>query len=189
MKAIISQLGRIMKEARFDAREFQRILMRTEAYQRAATVSVYQGWGHPWTFSPQPRLRRMTAEQAWDSIVRLGDVTNPASPLAAQLPQSLPFSHPLRILGRGSREWNDDSAPAISFALCRWMLNGEIIHHSAEVAARANPDVESLFLATLSRRPTENEASAAKRHLAAYPGDLASIAQALINTSEFLFIR
>ena len=57
-----------MKQAKFDLREFQRILFNSAAYQRQASESpenlnAYHFQG--------PVLRRMSAEQAWDSIVTL----------------------------------------------------------------------------------------------------------------------
>lgn len=57
-----------MKQSKFDLREFQRILFNSAAYQRQASempenLSAYHFQG--------PTLRRMSAEQAWDSIVAL----------------------------------------------------------------------------------------------------------------------
>ena len=180
-------LGQVLRETGFDARKFQHILMRTDAYQRAALVSVSRGYGYPPEIQPQPRMRRMTAEQAWDSISRLADSSE--MPKAISLPQALSYTHPLRILGRGAREWTDDSAPAISYALTRWMLNSDQVRHAAENVAQKNPGIEPLFLAVLSRRPFVGEIQAARRHLEAHPGDLTSIAHSLICTGEFLFTR
>ncbi len=57
-----------MKQAKFDLREFQRILFNTAAYQRQACTAPED----PKTFRFQgPTLRRMSAEQGWDSIVTL----------------------------------------------------------------------------------------------------------------------
>ena len=57
-----------MKQAKFDLREFQRILFNTAAYQRQASEAPED----PKTYRfPGPVLRRMSAEQAWDSIVTL----------------------------------------------------------------------------------------------------------------------
>jgi len=53
----------------FDMREFIRILVSTDAYQRRAVV-YDPASGVPFRF-PAPALRRMTAEQLWDSIVTL----------------------------------------------------------------------------------------------------------------------
>jgi hypothetical protein len=57
-----------MKQAKFDLREFQRILFNTATYQRQASESPE----NPGTYHFQgPVLRRMSSEQAWDSMVTL----------------------------------------------------------------------------------------------------------------------
>lgn len=65
---LLAQISTYMKQAKFDLREFQRILFHTAAYQRQASRMpdkpkeyLFQG----------PVIRRMSAEQAWDSIVTL----------------------------------------------------------------------------------------------------------------------
>lgn len=55
----------------FDLREFQRILFNTRAYQAKANSTPPIGDIDDYLFSG-PILRRMTAEQAWDSILFLG---------------------------------------------------------------------------------------------------------------------
>jgi hypothetical protein len=65
---LLGLISTYMKQAKFDLREFQRILFNSAAYQRQASESpenlnAYQFQG--------PTLRRMSAEQAWDSIVTL----------------------------------------------------------------------------------------------------------------------
>jgi hypothetical protein len=61
-------LAQLMKDVEFDLREFQRVVLNTRAYQRQ--VSVTPPEGEDFRF-PGPLLRRMTAEQTWDSIVLL----------------------------------------------------------------------------------------------------------------------
>jgi hypothetical protein len=58
-----------MIRLKFDTKEFLRILYNTDAYQRQASVDEV-GPGDPYHF-PGPMLRRMTAEQAWDSFITL----------------------------------------------------------------------------------------------------------------------
>ena len=58
-----------MKRLNFDMKEYQRILYNTQAYQRQAFAEETNG-GEPYHFTG-PLLRRMTAEQAWDSILTL----------------------------------------------------------------------------------------------------------------------
>ncbi len=65
---LLAQLTTFMKQAKFDLREFQRILFHTAAYQRQASQTP----DNPKEYRfPGPVVRRMSAEQAWDSIVTL----------------------------------------------------------------------------------------------------------------------
>jgi hypothetical protein len=66
---LLAHLTEEMKRVKFDLREFQRIVFNTQAYQRQASVTPDLGQG-PYLF-PGPLLRRMTAEQAWDSVLTL----------------------------------------------------------------------------------------------------------------------
>ncbi len=68
--ALLLLLGQVMVKADFDLREFQRVLFNTKAYQAKASVSPPIGDIDKYLF-PGPVLRRMTAEQAWDSILAL----------------------------------------------------------------------------------------------------------------------
>jgi hypothetical protein len=66
---LLAQLAAEMRRVKFSLREFQRIVFNTQAYQRQASVTPDLGKG-PYLF-PGPLLRRMTAEQAWDSVLTL----------------------------------------------------------------------------------------------------------------------
>jgi hypothetical protein len=67
-KELLNQITMYMKQAQFDLREFQRILFHTAAYQRRASQMPED----PKTYRfAGPIIRRMSAEQAWDSIVTL----------------------------------------------------------------------------------------------------------------------
>jgi hypothetical protein len=66
---LLAHLAAEMKRVGFDLREFQRILFNSTAYQRQASVTPDLGDG-PYLF-PGPLLRRMTAEQTWDSVLTL----------------------------------------------------------------------------------------------------------------------
>ena len=58
-----------MRRLNFDLRAFMRLLCNTETYQREAVTRELSP-GEPY-YVPGPILRRMTAEQAWDSCVTL----------------------------------------------------------------------------------------------------------------------
>ncbi len=75
--ALLAHLATIIKAGRFDLREFQRVLFNSQTYQRAASASPDLEKG-PYLF-PGPLLRRMSAEQVWDSLMVLSagpDVDN-----------------------------------------------------------------------------------------------------------------
>ncbi len=65
--ALLTHLAAIVKAGRFDLREFHRVIFNSQTYQRAASLTPDLEKG-PYLF-PGPILRRMTAEQAWDSIL------------------------------------------------------------------------------------------------------------------------
>ncbi|GEP43047.1 DUF1549 domain-containing protein [Brevifollis gellanilyticus] len=67
--ALIHHLANEMVRLKFDLRAFMRLLCNTQTYQREA-VTAELAMGQPFYF-PGPILRRMTAEQAWDSCVTL----------------------------------------------------------------------------------------------------------------------
>ena len=65
---LLEFLGQLMRDVDFDLREFQRVILNTKTYQQQ--VSMTPPEGEDFRF-PGPLLRRMTAEQTWDSIVLL----------------------------------------------------------------------------------------------------------------------
>lgn len=67
--ALLQHLANEMVRLKFDIRAFMRLLCNTQTYQREA-VTAELAMGEPFYF-PGPTLRRMTAEQAWDSCVTL----------------------------------------------------------------------------------------------------------------------
>jgi Protein of unknown function (DUF1549)/Protein of unknown function (DUF1553)/SLA1 homology domain 1, SHD1 len=66
---LLYHLSKEMVRLKFDIRSFMRLLCNTQAYQREAITKQITP-GEPYYF-PGPVLRRMTAEQAWDSCVTL----------------------------------------------------------------------------------------------------------------------
>ncbi len=66
---LLGHLANEMVRLKFDLRAFMRLLCNTQTYQREAITKQVVA-GEPYYF-PGPTLRRMTAEQAWDSCVTL----------------------------------------------------------------------------------------------------------------------
>ena len=65
--ALLHHLTQVMKSARFDLREFQRVLYNSKTYQASASASPDLSQG-PYLFNG-PIIRRLTAEQTWDSLI------------------------------------------------------------------------------------------------------------------------
>jgi hypothetical protein len=66
---LLNHLASEMKRVKFDLKEFMRIVYNTRSYQREATTGeVHMGEHY---YFQGPLLRRMTAEQAWDSYMTL----------------------------------------------------------------------------------------------------------------------
>jgi len=66
---LLKHLGSEMVRVKFNLKEFLRIVYNTQTYQREATTAAL-AMGEPYYFQG-PVLRRMTAEQAWDSYMTL----------------------------------------------------------------------------------------------------------------------
>ena len=66
---LLEHLGKEMVRLNFDLRQFQRIIFNTQAWQREATREAVP-MGAPYYFQG-PLVRRMSAEQAWDSFMTL----------------------------------------------------------------------------------------------------------------------
>ncbi|MEE2639819.1 MAG: DUF1549 domain-containing protein [Planctomycetota bacterium] len=65
---LLKFLAQVMIEVDFDLQEFQRIVLNTRTYQQQVSVTPPEGENFRF---PGPLLRRMTAEQTWDSFVLL----------------------------------------------------------------------------------------------------------------------
>ena len=93
---LLRYLAQLMKDVDFDLREFQRIVLNTRAYQRQ--VSLTPPEGEDFRF-PGPLMRRMTAEQTWDSIVlfmrgpEIDRLKTDYAPLMERLVFPFEFSH------------------------------------------------------------------------------------------------
>ena len=66
---LLKVLGQVMKDLDFDLRAFSRVVVGTKAYNTLATRTLVSE-ADPYYFGG-PVLRRMTAEQAWDSLLTL----------------------------------------------------------------------------------------------------------------------
>ena len=65
---LAAYLAKVMVAAKFDLRQFQRIVANTRTYARQSGTLATTGADYDF---PGPLLRRMSAEQAWDSMMTL----------------------------------------------------------------------------------------------------------------------
>jgi Protein of unknown function (DUF1549) len=179
-----------LRRCEMDLREFQRVLARTEAYQLAGQEP------HPYELVPlhAPQIRRLPAEVAWDALVSW--LPESAEELRSiDLPQVPDETHPLRVLGRGSREWADESLPLVSFSVARFFQEdprvrqaaAELAMRGAGAAGLESPgrQVEILYLTILGRQPEKTEVASGLKF--ANDAGSAELAWSLINSAEFLF--
>ena len=66
---LLAFLGKLMVSVDYDLKRFERILYQSDAWQRAVTTSELSA-SEPYRF-PGPVLRRLSAEQLWDSLLTL----------------------------------------------------------------------------------------------------------------------
>jgi hypothetical protein len=71
---LMTALTNLVVNLKFDTKEYLRILYNTKTYQREATRAEVDVLAYHF---PGPILRRMTAEQVWDSFVTLAAFDNP----------------------------------------------------------------------------------------------------------------
>ena len=174
-------LARAFTRCETDAREYLRILARTQAYQRQALPHTPLPVGL--TQRTAPPIRRLPAEVLWNALASWQPPDAPLTDrqLTADLPQIPPSDHPLRLMGRGHRQWIDSSHAQASPTLARWMQQAPLLDHAAAELAVRYPRTEDLFLTILNRPPTAQD-PLLTRDL--QPQDLA---RTLLQTSEFLF--
>lgn len=191
-------LSREFIAAGMDRREFTRIIAHTEAYQRTCSGGVRDS--NPGSWQASPALRRLPAEVVWDALVSWQPEEAPDwfRTRSIDSPQTPAPDHPLRWLGRGSRNWADETNDEISFALVRFLMTGDPVKLAsdhlaspmevADALVEPGRQVDEWFLEILGRSPTEPERQMALSHLASFSPEAGStLCRALINSASFLF--
>jgi hypothetical protein len=196
--ALLTALREIVIATGYDAREITRVLMHTRAYRSTAIEETDRSRPLPF-FTAAPRVRRLSPEQLWDSLLAFaGDTADAGWKTSDRMPSRLAEAHPLHILGRGNREWSGEEWRTVSFGLTRFMHQGPLVsaaarrgsalHTACEKGSTAQEKTTLAYLSVLNRPPTPREASVATQILATDPASgFSSVLWALMNTSEFLF--
>jgi Protein of unknown function (DUF1549)/Protein of unknown function (DUF1553) len=197
-------LGDKLVEYGFDVRKLIRDICASRTYQLATA----QGKSPAGTFA-EAMTRRLTAEQMLDAISQVTGVAEryrnlPTGARATQVEDGNPRNRFLDVFGRPQRTsactCDRRTDPTLGQAL--HLINGRTIAARIRngtsrlqkmVKAKAKPTaiLEELYLATYSRRPTDEERA---RLLGTIPKDPAKAARgfedilwALLNSKEFLF--
>lgn len=195
---LLDELTRWFVRSGFDQRELYRVLIATETYQR---TSQWEGPEMPATELFARMLEKpLTAEQLYDSLLRL--VTRAAGrgvdPTGAENslrdPRRIAFIAKMQTASRSATEYQAGVLQALT------LMNGDetaTVTHPEQgslLASLAAPffspadRVEILFLATLSRRPTDEERQVFEKHVSEKSEDRATWANALwaiVNSAEF----
>ena len=93
---LLRYLSQLMKDINFDLRAFQRIVLNTKSYQRQVSLTPPEGENFRF---PGPIVRRLTAEQIWDSMVlfvrgpEIDRLKTDNAPLIQRLVFPFEFSH------------------------------------------------------------------------------------------------
>jgi hypothetical protein len=194
---LFEELADYFVESGFNLRELYRTLARSEAYQRTSE----------WTTEPAPPtellahmpLKALSADQLYDSVNRILNRT-PGEAAGSPIldPQRQAFVARVESTGKSPLDYQAGVLQALT------LING------SDIAEATNPErspllggvdapfltdeqrIETLFLATLSRPPTDEERGACLASLEnRSPGDrgkqLGDVLWALLNSAEFAF--
>ena len=127
----------LMKDQQYDVRGFLAVIMKSKAYQRCCLTQEYQP-GEPVRFAA-PFLRRMSAEQVWDSMVTL-IVDDPERPMIRRQIYRTRYLADLR-----SRAAKIDGSPE---RVAAWLRSGEgrqfVAARGREKTPEAGEQIQSL---------------------------------------------
>ncbi len=209
--ALLTKLAASFAAGGYDLRGLLRTIANSDAYQ-LSTRYTPGAWNPAWATSYARRLaRRLSAEQLLDAVFDVTGVGGTvkvqglgAVPSAMQLPDTTEgggWSNFLNDFLRGNRDNNERSSD-VSAVQALLMMNdativsrvhaatkGSLVQRTLKAAQAPEEIVRTLYLATLSRRPTAKETADGAAYLRS--GTLAAKAEdlqwALLNRLEFLF--
>jgi hypothetical protein len=205
---LLDALAKEFVRTGYDVKQLIRTIMTSRLYQLDSTASRTRD--DDGRFYASFVAKRVAAEPLSDAIDAAAEVTPkfagvPAGTRAIELPDAVYNDRLLTTFGKPKREsvCDCDRGTEPSLAQALHVLNSEALHAKLTdakgrvarlVAAKTPFDavVEELYLATLSRRPTEGEAEAC-RSLRAQASDAESFYQDLLwslcNSKQFLYVR
>jgi hypothetical protein len=193
---------------KYDVKYLLKTIYRSRAYQLSSAVTDGNKSDTANTYFTRYTTRRLTAEQLADAIDTATGTQEkyPGLPLgtrAIQLPDPGVRSYLLDTFGRPARQVTCECERTMqpNIAQAMHLLNGDFLNKKIadragrieKVAAGKQPSkeaIEELYLATLSRKPTADEAAKASGYLASATSKkdgLQDLLWVLLNSKEFLF--
>jgi hypothetical protein len=217
--ALLDALARDFVESRFDVKHIVRTIVNSRTYQLSSHAKIDNPVDEKYFSHALVQRKRLTAELLLDAICAATGKPEPFTGMpvgtrAAQLPDGQVIDtggryaswdrHPfLKAFGQPARQavCECERESDLNLARALEMKNGEFLlgklrepdNRLGLLLASKSSDVDianELFLATLSRPPTVDEAQAALVHVANASDKRAAwedIQWALLNTNEFLF--
>jgi hypothetical protein len=209
--ALLTRLADSFSTGGYNLRGFLRTIATSQTYQLSARY-VPGSWNEAWVTSYARRLvRRLSAEQLLDALFSVSGVGGSvnvqgigAVKSAMQLPDTTEGGGWSRFLNdflRGNRDTNQRSADVSAVQALKLMndptvvtrvrnaTNGSLVQRTLKATHEPEEIVRTLYLATLSRRPTAKEIEGGAAYLRS--GKLAAKTEdlqwALLNRLEFLF--
>ncbi len=119
---------------------------------------------------------------------------------ASELPSPAPESHFLREFGQSDRELIENANGSATVPQALSLMNGDTfksltmgrsaLADHLEAAGGADAKIDALYLAMLSRKPSDGERAILQEEFASDPDDaLESATWALLNSQQFLFVE
>jgi hypothetical protein len=203
---LLDALARDFVEHQFDLKHLIRVIMNSRTYQLSAQGNEFNKDDTKYFSHAVTRL--LTAEQLLDALCQVTEVPEkyagmPAGTRAVQLPDG-EVNHPfLKTFGQPARELacECEREGDSNLAQALQLINGPTVNEKMRAAnnrigqllAKKASDTEilnDLYLATLSRLPTEGDAKVCLEHVGKAPDKRKAwedVHWALINSKEFLF--
>ena len=204
--ALLEALGAEFTKHDFDRKHLLRVILNSRTYQASAKPNEFNGDDELLFSHYRPHL--LTAEQLLDGVCQVTGVAEnfaglPAGTRATTLPTPQLNNAFLKVFGQPTRSsacaCERPREPQLGQAL--ELLNGKFLNGRLEKAANrlqkqaesGKPDneiISELYLAALARTPTQDELSAAQKHLSASDNREAALADLcwiVLNLNEFLF--
>ena len=206
---LLNQLGRYFVQSDFDVRELMRVLLNSRAYQLSSENSEKKTSNEVDYFA-RMSLKPLTAEQLYDCLATATGRTDLGTQFNAPMQLGFAvdvdrFSDPGRTAFlaqfRTSLDQRTDYQAGIPQALT--LMNGPMIASATSDAPKGilrslsapffndRTRVEKLFVATLSRKPTEKERERYAKFLDSQPAnakkseELGDVLWVLLNSTEF----